>query len=204
MHQNLLPNNNDAQSTTKCGFLLRPDAQIVALCANCTPTARALRLRRPHNLIHIPMYIQRTLDTKHPTAPLLEDSLSTANIVGTARKLCTSEHLSEESSAPESDLQSHNQRAAAMDGTGLRLEAESSTHCIQYSYCQGTLPERCFSQATYKPLACCRRRLIATESLCPRVCEQFRNLMHGKPEAHNQVMNVAPILSFLASLSGQS
>ena len=31
MHQNPLPNNNDAQSTTKYGFLLRPNAQIVAL-----------------------------------------------------------------------------------------------------------------------------------------------------------------------------
>ena len=47
MHQNLLPNNNDAQSTTKDGFLLRPDAQIVALRAHCARTARALRLRRP-------------------------------------------------------------------------------------------------------------------------------------------------------------
>ena len=35
MHQNLLPNNNDAQSTTKYGFLLRPEAQIVALHAHC-------------------------------------------------------------------------------------------------------------------------------------------------------------------------
>ena len=35
MHQNQLPNNNDAQSTTKYGFLLRPDAQIVALHAQC-------------------------------------------------------------------------------------------------------------------------------------------------------------------------
>ena len=39
MHQNLLPNNNDAQSTTKYGFLLRPDAQIVALRVHCTCTA---------------------------------------------------------------------------------------------------------------------------------------------------------------------
>ena len=39
MHQNLLPNNNDAQSTTKYGFLLRPGAQIVALRAHCTRTA---------------------------------------------------------------------------------------------------------------------------------------------------------------------
>ena len=35
MHQNLLPNNNDAQSTTKYGFLPRPDAQIVALRTHC-------------------------------------------------------------------------------------------------------------------------------------------------------------------------
>ena len=38
MHQNLLSNNNDAQSTTKYGFLLQPNAQIVALHANCTRT----------------------------------------------------------------------------------------------------------------------------------------------------------------------
>ena len=35
----ILPNNNDAQSTTKYGFLLRPDTQIVALRAHCTHTA---------------------------------------------------------------------------------------------------------------------------------------------------------------------
>ena len=35
MHQSLLPKNNDAQNTTKCGFLLRLDAQIVALCMHC-------------------------------------------------------------------------------------------------------------------------------------------------------------------------
>ena len=29
--QNLLSNNNDAQSITKYGFLVRPDAQVVAL-----------------------------------------------------------------------------------------------------------------------------------------------------------------------------
>ena len=39
MHQNLLPNNNDAQSTTKYVFLLRPDAQMVALRVQCTRTA---------------------------------------------------------------------------------------------------------------------------------------------------------------------
>ena len=39
MHQNLLPNNNDAQSTRKYGFLLRPGTQIVALRAHCTRTA---------------------------------------------------------------------------------------------------------------------------------------------------------------------
>ena len=39
MHQNLLSNNNDAQSTTKYGFLLRPHTQIVALRAHCTRTA---------------------------------------------------------------------------------------------------------------------------------------------------------------------
>ena len=47
MHQNLLPNNNDAQSTTKYGLLLRPNAQIVAL-----------RLKRVHcplqTMHHIP------------------------------------------------------------------------------------------------------------------------------------------------------
>ena len=37
MHQNLLPNNNDAQNTKKCGCL-RPNTQIVALCAHCTRT----------------------------------------------------------------------------------------------------------------------------------------------------------------------
>ena len=37
LHQNLLPNNNDAQSTTKYGLILRPDTQIVAL--HCTRTA---------------------------------------------------------------------------------------------------------------------------------------------------------------------
>ena len=35
MHQNLLPNNNDARSTTKYGFLLQMDAQIVAVRAHC-------------------------------------------------------------------------------------------------------------------------------------------------------------------------
>ena len=39
MHQNLLPDNNDAQSTTKYGFLLRPEAQIVALRAHYTRSA---------------------------------------------------------------------------------------------------------------------------------------------------------------------
>ena len=39
MHQNLLSNNNDAQNTTKYGFLLQPKAQIVALRAHCTRTA---------------------------------------------------------------------------------------------------------------------------------------------------------------------
>ena len=33
-HQNLLSNNNDAQSITKYGFLVRPRAQIVALHAH--------------------------------------------------------------------------------------------------------------------------------------------------------------------------
>ena len=31
-HENLLSNNNDAQSITKYGFLVRPHTQIVALC----------------------------------------------------------------------------------------------------------------------------------------------------------------------------
>ena len=44
MHQNLLSNNHDAQSTTKYGFLLQPNAQIVAVRAHCTHT---LRFRRP-------------------------------------------------------------------------------------------------------------------------------------------------------------
>ena len=39
MHQNLVANNNDAQSTTKYGFLLQPDSQIVALCAHSPRTA---------------------------------------------------------------------------------------------------------------------------------------------------------------------
>ena len=39
MHLNLLSKNNDTQSTTKYGFLLWPNAQIVALCAHCTRTA---------------------------------------------------------------------------------------------------------------------------------------------------------------------
>ena len=34
-HQNLLSNNNDAPSITKCGFLVRPDAQIVAPRTHC-------------------------------------------------------------------------------------------------------------------------------------------------------------------------
>ena len=33
-HQNLLSNNNDAQSITKYGFLVRPNAQVVALHAH--------------------------------------------------------------------------------------------------------------------------------------------------------------------------
>ena len=48
MHQNLLSKNNDAQSTTKYGFLLWPNAQIVA---------RALRLRRPLKISHMPWII---------------------------------------------------------------------------------------------------------------------------------------------------
>ena len=39
MHQNLRPNNNDAQNTTKYGFLLWPDAQIVAVRTHCTQHA---------------------------------------------------------------------------------------------------------------------------------------------------------------------
>ena len=39
MHGNLLPNDNDAKSTKKYGFLLRLDAQIVALHAHCKRTA---------------------------------------------------------------------------------------------------------------------------------------------------------------------
>ena len=38
-HSNLLVNNNDAQSITKYGFLVRPHAQIVALCAHCVRAA---------------------------------------------------------------------------------------------------------------------------------------------------------------------
>ena len=34
-HQNLLSNNNDAQSITKYGFLVRPHTPIVALRAHC-------------------------------------------------------------------------------------------------------------------------------------------------------------------------
>ena len=34
-HQTLPSNNTDAQSITKSGFLVRPDAQIVALRAPC-------------------------------------------------------------------------------------------------------------------------------------------------------------------------
>ena len=34
-HQNLLSNNNDAQSITKYRFLVRPHTQIVALHAHC-------------------------------------------------------------------------------------------------------------------------------------------------------------------------
>ena len=34
-HQNLPSNNNDAQSITKYGFLVRPHAQLVVLCAHC-------------------------------------------------------------------------------------------------------------------------------------------------------------------------
>ena len=34
-HQNLLSNNNDAQSITKYGVLVRPHAQIVALRTHC-------------------------------------------------------------------------------------------------------------------------------------------------------------------------
>ena len=34
-HQNLVSNNNDAQSITKYGFLVQPHAQIVALRAHC-------------------------------------------------------------------------------------------------------------------------------------------------------------------------
>ena len=56
MHQNLLPNNNDAQSTTKYGFLLRPDAQIVALRAHCTRTALKAPPRGPSVR---PMYKQK-------------------------------------------------------------------------------------------------------------------------------------------------
>ena len=33
--QNLLSNNNNAQSITKYGFLVRPRAQIIALCVRC-------------------------------------------------------------------------------------------------------------------------------------------------------------------------
>ena len=36
-----------APSISKYGSLVRPDAQIVAMCAHCARTARALRLRRP-------------------------------------------------------------------------------------------------------------------------------------------------------------
>ena len=34
-HQNLPSSKKDAQSITNCGFLVRPDAQIVALCPHC-------------------------------------------------------------------------------------------------------------------------------------------------------------------------
>ena len=51
MHQNLLyiPNNNDAKSTKKYGFLLRPDAQIVALHAHSKHTA----LKAPPVCMHV-------------------------------------------------------------------------------------------------------------------------------------------------------
>ena len=39
MHQNLLPKNNNAQSTTNYGFLLQLNAQIVALRTHCMRTA---------------------------------------------------------------------------------------------------------------------------------------------------------------------
>ena len=35
-HQNLLSNNNDAQSITKYGFLVQPHTHIVTLRAHCT------------------------------------------------------------------------------------------------------------------------------------------------------------------------
>ena len=38
-HQNLTSNNNNSQSVTKYGFLVGPDAQIVALPEHCTRTA---------------------------------------------------------------------------------------------------------------------------------------------------------------------
>ena len=38
-HQNLRSNNNDAHSITKYGFLVRPNAQIVALRAHCAKGA---------------------------------------------------------------------------------------------------------------------------------------------------------------------
>ena len=54
MHQNLVPNNNDAQNTTKYGFLLRPDAQIVALRARCVRTVLKAPplISRRHPLVH--------------------------------------------------------------------------------------------------------------------------------------------------------
>ena len=39
-HQNLLSNNNDAQSTTKYGFLVRPHTKIVALHTHSARNAR--------------------------------------------------------------------------------------------------------------------------------------------------------------------
>ena len=52
MHQNLLSNNNEAQSTTKYGFLLWPNAQIVALRAHCTRTALKAAPKAP-KFVHI-------------------------------------------------------------------------------------------------------------------------------------------------------
>ena len=66
MHQNLLPNNNDAQSTTKYGFLLWLNAHIVALHAQCACTAlkappyavlRSCSPRAPHALSRRRCYV---------------------------------------------------------------------------------------------------------------------------------------------------